>query len=294
MFVYCEWSLEHRPIVEMAARPYVFCFLVTPNINVEPQPKRRLWKMAHDLNLAIKVQRLNDQELTRLAIRGPFAKAREFAANLQHFATREPQRFAAVTEVHTNPAPESDYQVHFNADSFDVFDDAVGRIYPTPPTANSRPGSSGGAGAPPQPSVYDTDSVGSASASTIRRQLEIAQEAVDDANDAASASAMEAARLRNEAAAAAGREAAERRAREAAEALAAQATQQAAQEAAAREEEHRARQAAEAQAAQEAQRATQEAQRAAQEAAAREAAEKRAADLAARLEAAERLLAGRA
>jgi flagellar biosynthesis GTPase FlhF len=249
--------LEHRSIVEMAARPHVICFLVTPNLNVEPQPKRRLWKMAHDLNLAIKVQRLNDQELTRLAIRGPFAKGREFAANLQHFATREPQRFAAVTEVHTNPDPASDYQVHFNADRFDVFDDAVGRIYPTPPTANSRPGSSGGAGAPPQPSVYDTDTVGSASASTIRRQLEIAQEAVDDANDAASASAMEAARLRNEAAAAAGREAAERRAREAAEAQAAQevaarqaAETQAAQEAAAREEEHRARQAAEAQVAQ--------------------------------------------
>ena len=199
---------------------HVFRFLVTPNLVVEPKPKQRLWKMARDCYIAIKVQRLNDDEQTRLAIRGTFAQCREFAANLEHCSTRAPIWFLVVTEVLFCSNPESDYQKHFHVDRFDEFDDRLVQIFPTP--YNSRPGSSGGASAPRQPSVFDTDSAGSASASTIRRQLEIAQEAVDEANDTASASAMEAARLRNEAAAAAGREAAERRAREAAEAQAAQ------------------------------------------------------------------------
>jgi hypothetical protein len=208
---------------DMSDQVHVFRFLVTPNLDVEPQPKRRLWKMAHSCQIAIKVQRLNDDEQTRLAIRGTFANCRTFAANLEHCSTRPPVRFSFFTEVNRSSNPESDYQKHFCVDQFDVFDDKLGQIFPTHSTGFSRPGSSGGAGAPPQPSVYDTDSAGSASASTIRRQLEIAQEAVDEANDSARASAMEAARLRNEAAAAAGREAAERSAREAAEAQAAEA-----------------------------------------------------------------------
>jgi len=235
---------------DMSDQVHVFRFLVTPKLDVEPQPKRRLWKMAHSCQIAIKVQRLNDDEQTRLAIRGTFANCRTFAANLEHCSTRPPVRFSIFTEVNKSSNPESDYQKHFCVDQFDVFDDGLGGIFLTPhSTGISRPGSSGGAGAPPQPSVYDTDSAGSASASTIRRQLEIAQEAVDEANDSARASAMEAARLRNEAAAAAGREAAERRAREAAEAQAAQdvAARQAAEAQAA--QDVAARQAAEAQAA---------------------------------------------
>jgi hypothetical protein len=201
--------------------------------------------MACDSNIAIRVQRLNNKKLMRVAIRGPYTNCREFAANLQHSSTRDPICFAVVREVNTDPDPDSDYQKHFHADGFDDFEDGLGRIYPTPNTMNCRPGSSGGAGAPPQPSMFDTDTDGSASASNICRQLVLAQDAVDNANDAASASAIEAARLRREAAAAEGREAAERRARQAAEA-------HAAEEAAAKEEERRGRQAAEAQAAEEA------------------------------------------
>jgi multidrug efflux pump subunit AcrA (membrane-fusion protein) len=196
----------------MASHLHVYCFLIIPNMEIESRPKNRLWKMAHDCNLAIKIQRIRDDNLTRLAIRGSFAKCREFAANLEHHSKREPIRFLDVTEINRIDAR---YQVHFGLDKFDEFDDEMGRIFSTADPAKSRLGSSGGANAPSKPSVYDTETAGSASASTIRRQLEIAQEAVDQANDAILVFSMEASRLRSEAAAAAGREAAERRAREA-------------------------------------------------------------------------------
>jgi hypothetical protein len=128
-----------------------------------------------------------------------------------------------VTEVGPDPKSSTaedraSYAEYFAADNFDVFDGATSQLFATQSTANSRPGSSGGAAAPRQPAVFVTETAGSASASTIGRQLEIAQEAIDDANNAAWAATMEAAQGRKEAAEAIGRAAAETRARVAAEA----------------------------------------------------------------------------